>query len=115
MLTCTQTIKNEKCNRSNNFTFKILNEVPSCKPFAQLYSSVTTIGCYQFLDNFNTFWFALLASVLLHFILIYLAIKEADLFRKYYAYDEILTDEMTIEDKDFGFTANQADIFHTKT
>jgi len=57
------------------------------------YKSYLLTGCYEILDNYNTFWFTLIALVLLHFLMTLFSLSLADLFRKFYAYDELLVDD----------------------
>lgn len=90
--------------------------MPSCKILPQLYNKIVTTGCYEFLDNYNTYWLTLLFLVLLNFIIVLLALNQADLFRKSYAYDELLQEDH-ISDKEVQVYPNgeQYEIFRTKS
>ena len=79
-------------------------------------------GCLQFVDNFNTYWVTLLFLVLLHFVIALLALNQADLFRKSYAYDELLADQSDPTDEYKEYKANnpnadqqQYEVFRTKS
>lgn len=67
----------------------ITDNESSCKIISNSYKKVVNVACYEYLDNYNTFWFFLLIAILLNFIMTYFAIKQADLFRKSYPYDGV--------------------------
>lgn len=75
----------------------VSESLPSCHILYSTYEKVVLTGCLQYVDNFNTFWVTLLFLVLLHFIIACLALCQADLFRKSYAYDELLADTEPME------------------
>jgi len=71
----------------NDRVDNVFDNSPSCRILSSTYKNLVRTGCYQYLDNFNTYWFTLLIAILLHFILVFFAIKQSDLYRKYYPYD----------------------------
>jgi hypothetical protein len=74
----------------------ILDNLPSCEIVAFLYDMIVVTSCYEFLDNFNTYWAALLVCYIIHLIVVIFSVRQADLFRKYYSFDENLTDEVYV-------------------
>lgn len=76
----------------------IIKRSPSCAPVALVYDDLVTSFCFEFLDNFNTYWFFLLLSLGLHMLVLGFAIALADLLRKFYAYDEVLTEDIVMDD-----------------
>ena len=74
----------------------MIEKSPSCAPVARVYDDLVTSFCFEFLDNFNTFWFFLLLSLGFHMLVLGFAIALADLLRKFYAYDEVLTEDMYV-------------------
>lgn len=74
----------------------MIEKSPSCEPVARVYDDLVTSFCFEFLDNFNTFWFFLLLSLGFHMLVLGFAIALADLLRKFYAYDEVLTEDMYV-------------------
>lgn len=70
-------------------TDKIMQEIPSCNIFSAAYKETISVSCFEYLDNFNAYWLILIISVLINIIIAFFAIKQSDLFRKFYAYDEM--------------------------
>jgi hypothetical protein len=81
-------------------TQAIGQQLPSCHLVYSIYERVLLTGCLQYGDNLNTFWVTLLFLVLLHFVIACLALSQADLFRKKYAYNQLLESEMDDEPLD---------------
>ncbi|RNA13546.1 hypothetical protein BpHYR1_016123 [Brachionus plicatilis] len=73
---------------------ELLDAVPSCQILSNLYQSLTLSVCYEFIDNFNTFWTTLYALIILFFVICCFAFVQADLLRKYYRYDELLEEDI---------------------
>jgi hypothetical protein len=67
--------------------------LPSCKIVSDIYGEVVVTACYEYLDNFNTFWFTLMVVFFIYLIMSVFALNQVDLYRKFYAYDEIITEE----------------------
>lgn len=87
---------------------------PSCKIISETYSSVVLTGCYEILDNLNTFWFTLIILILIYILVVILSLSQADLFRKIYAYDELLSEETNNENKQAIYPTAQYEIFKTR-
>lgn len=93
-----------------NKTSEIVDALPPCKIVSNIYQSVTLSVCYEFTDNFNTFWLTLYILMLLFFVISCFSLSQADLFRKFYRYDELLDEEMN-DEKDSG----QYEMFRQKS
>lgn len=78
----------------------VFESSPSCKTISNVYISLVQNTCYEFLDNFNTFWVTLLVVFLLNIFITAMSIALADLFRKYYAYEGILATEVSNYEKE---------------
>lgn len=78
---------------------KMMQALPSCRFISNFYKDVLVTGCFEYLDNINTFWFTLLVTLLLYFLLLAFAISQADLFRKNYPYDQITNESPMMEPK----------------
>lgn len=83
-------------SRINQNIDKVFESSPSCRSISNVYISVVQTSCYEFLDNFNTFWVTLLVVFLLNIVITAFSIVLADLFRKYYAYEGILATEVFV-------------------
>lgn len=77
----------------NNKIEKLVNAMPSCKILSNMYQSFTLSVCYEFIDNFNSFWSTLYILVILYFVICCFAFVQADLLRKFYRYDELLDED----------------------
>ena len=84
----------------------MIQKSPSCAPVALVYDDLVTSFCFEFLDNFNTYWFFLLLSLGLHMLVLGFAIALADLLRKFYAYDEVLTEDMYVAKANLSSSAS---------
>jgi len=78
---------------------EMIKTLPSCKPISNIYKDLIVTGCFEYLDNYNTFWLTLLVTIFFFFILSCFSICQADLFRKNYPYDQITNDSQTEEPK----------------
>lgn len=72
---------------------ELVNAMPSCKILSNIYQSFTLSVCYEFIDNFNSFWSTLYILVILFFVICCFALVQADLLRKFYRYDELLDED----------------------
>lgn len=90
---------------------KILKFI-SCKSVSNIYKDIIVTGCFEYLDNFNTFWLTLLFTIMLFFILSFFSICQSDLFRKNYPYDQITNESQTEDSK--NIFSNQNNRYQTK-
>lgn len=79
-----------------------MKSLPSCQILSDLYKDILVTGCFEYLDNMNTFWLTLLVTIMLYLILIAFAISQSDLFRKNYPYDQI-TNESTLDESKHNY------------
>ncbi len=77
----------------NTKTDSVMNDV-SCQVLSTVYKRVTKLVCFDYIDNFNAFWFYLVLIVLINILVAFFAAKQSNLFRKNYGYDDMISDEM---------------------
>jgi hypothetical protein len=71
----------------------VMNDV-SCKVLPTVYKTVVNVGCHEYVDNFNAFWFYLILVVLINVLVAILAAKESNLLRKNYGYEDIMSEDL---------------------
>lgn len=86
---------------------ELIDALPSCRILSDLYQSLTLSVCYEFIDNFNTFWSTLFILTILFFTICCFAFVQADLLRKYYRYDELLDEDVGEEKSSAQFDMNR--------
>jgi hypothetical protein len=71
---------------------KLFKTLPSCRGLSSFYDNLTQTVCFEYMDNYNAFWFSTWTLLLVYSLVVLFGSKLAKLFKKCYSHSEIFYD-----------------------
>lgn len=71
---------------------KLIETLPSCRGLSSFYDNITSTICYEYMDNYNAFWFSTYILLLVYCFVAMSGSKLSKLFKKSYSHSEVFYD-----------------------